>query len=129
MEYINYGQMVLGPAGSGKSTYCKIMQDHAEVLKREIVVINLDPAAESFKYNCDIDIRELVTVLDVMLKQKLGPNGALIYCMEYLLDHMSWLEEQIETFAEDSYFLFDCPGQLELYSHYDIMTSIIKKLQ
>ena len=129
MEYVNYGQMILGPAGSGKSTYCKIMQDHAEVLKREIVVINLDPAAESFKYNCDIEIRELVTVLDVMLKQKLGPNGALIYCMEYLLDHMSWLEEQIETFAEDSYFLFDCPGQLELYSHYDIMTSIIKKLQ
>lgn len=129
MEYVNYGQMILGPAGSGKSTYCKIMQDHAEVLKREIVVINLDPAAETFKYNCDIDIRELVTVLDVMIKQKLGPNGALIYCMEYLLDHMSWLEEQIETFAEDSYFLFDCPGQLELYSHYDIMTSIIKKLQ
>ena len=129
MEYVNYGQMILGPAGSGKSTYCKIMQDHAEVLKREIVVINLDPAAESFKYNCDIDIRELTTVLDVMIKQKLGPNGALIYCIEYLLDHMSWLEEQIETFAEDSYFLFDCPGQLELYSHYDIMTSIIKKLQ
>ena len=92
-------------------------------------MINLDPAAESFKYKCDIDIRELITVVDVMLKQKLGPNGALIFCMEYLLNHMSWLEEQIETFAEDSYFLFDCPGQLELYSHYDIMTSIIKQLQ
>ena len=129
MEYVNYGQMVLGPAGSGKSTYCKILQDHAEVLKRDIVVINLDPAAETFKYRCDIDIRELITVVDVMLKQKLGPNGALVYCMEYLLNHMNWLEEQIETFAEDSYFLFDCPGQLELYSHYDIMTSIIKKLQ
>jgi len=129
MEYVNYGQMVLGPAGSGKSTYCKILQDHAEVLKRDIVVINLDPAAETFKYNCDIDIRELITVVDVMLKQKLGPNGALVYCMEYLLNHMNWLEEQIETFAEDSYFLFDCPGQLELYSHYDIMTSIIKILQ
>jgi GTPase SAR1 family protein len=129
MEYVNYGQMVLGPAGSGKSTYCKILQDHAEILKRDIVVINLDPAAETFKYRCDIDIRELITVVDVMLKQKLGPNGALVYCMEYLLNHMNWLEEQIETFAEDSYFLFDCPGQLELYSHYDIMTSIIKILQ
>ena len=129
MEYVNYGQMVLGPAGSGKSTYCKIIQDHAEILKRDIVVINLDPAAETFKYRCDIDIRELITVVDVMLKQKLGPNGALVYCMEYLLNHMNWLEEQIETFAEDSYFLFDCPGQLELYSHYDIMTSIIKILQ
>ena len=129
MQFTNYGQMILGPAGSGKSTYCKIMQDHAEILKREIVVINLDPAAETFKYKCDIDIRELVTVVDVMLKKKLGPNGALVYCMEYLLDHIDWLEEQVESFAENSYFLFDCPGQLELYSHYDIMTKIIKKLQ
>jgi GTPase SAR1 family protein len=129
MQFSNFGQIILGPAGSGKSTYCKIMQEHAESLKREIVVINLDPAAESFKYTCDIDIRELVTVVDVMLKKKLGPNGALIYCMEYLLSHMEWLEEQIESFAENSYFLFDCPGQLELYSHYDIMTNIIKTLQ
>jgi GTPase SAR1 family protein len=129
MQFSNFGQIILGPAGSGKSTYCKIMQEHAESLKREIVVINLDPAAESFKYTCDIDIRELVTVVDVMLKKKLGPNGALIYCMEYLLSHMEWLEEQIESFAENSYFLFDCPGQLELYSHYDIITNIIKTLQ
>ena len=129
MQFTNFGQMILGPAGSGKSTYCKILQDHAASLKREIVVINLDPAAESFKYNCDIDIRELITVVDVMLKKKLGPNGALVYCMEYLLEHIDWLEEQTESFAENSYFLFDCPGQLELYSHYDIMTSIIKILQ
>ena len=58
MEYVNYGQMILGPAGSGKSTYCKIIQDHAEILKREIVVVNLDPAAELFNYKCDIDIRD-----------------------------------------------------------------------
>ena len=129
MNFSNFGQMILGPAGSGKSTYCKILQEHAVALKREIIVINLDPAAESFKYNCDIDIRELITVVDVMLRKKLGPNGALVYCMEYLLDHIDWLEEQIETFAENSYFLFDCPGQLELYSHYDIMTNIIYSLK
>ena len=71
MQYTNFGQIILGPAGSGKSTYCKILQDHAESLKRDIVVINLDPAAESFKYKCDIDIRELITVVDVMLKKKI----------------------------------------------------------
>ena len=129
MQFTNFGQIILGPAGSGKSTYCKIMQDHAESLKRDIVVINLDPAAELFKYKCDIDIRELVTVVDVMLKKKLGPNGALVYSMEYLYNNIDWLQEQIESFAENSYFLFDCPGQLELYSHYDIMTNIIKELQ
>jgi GTPase SAR1 family protein len=64
-----------------------------------------------------------------MLKKKLGPNGALVYCMEYLLEHIEWLEEQTESFAENSYFLFDCPGQLELYSHYDIMTNIINALK
>lgn len=38
----------------------------AETLKRNVIVVNLDPAAEIFKYNCDIDIRELITLKDVM---------------------------------------------------------------
>lgn len=129
MQFINYGQMILGPAGSGKSTYCKIIQDHGEILKRNIRVVNLDPAAETFKYKCDIDMRELISVVDVMLKNKLGPNGSLIFCMEYLLDHIDWLLDQLNSFGDNSYFLFDCPGQLELYSHYDILTQIIKILQ
>jgi hypothetical protein len=58
------------------------MQEHAATLKRTIKVINLDPAAEKFDYTCDIDIRELIKVSDVMEKLKYGPNGALIYCME-----------------------------------------------
>ena len=52
-------------------------------MKRNVKVINLDPAAEKFNYNCDIDIRELISVNDVMQKLKYGPNGALVYCMEY----------------------------------------------
>ena len=58
------------------------MQEHAATLKRTIKVINLDPAAETFNYTCDIDIRDLITVKDVMEKLKYGPNGALIYCLE-----------------------------------------------
>ena len=30
-----YAQLVVGPAGSGKSTYCKLMQDHFAVIKRQ----------------------------------------------------------------------------------------------
>lgn len=51
-------------------------------MKRTVKIINLDPAAENFQYKCDIDIRELISVLDVMAKLKLGPNGSLVYCME-----------------------------------------------
>ena len=31
----------------------------------------------------DIDIRELISLEDVMEELQLGPNGGLIYCMEY----------------------------------------------
>lgn len=56
-----------------------------EMLRRKIIVVNLDPAAETFKYKCDIDIRELISTEDVMEEFKLGPNGGLIYSMEYYI--------------------------------------------
>lgn len=57
------------------------------------------------------DVRELISVDDVMEEKEmaLGPNGALVFCMEYLTENLDWLHEQINE-AEDDYFLFDCPG-------------------
>ena len=129
MEYLNYAQLIIGTAGSGKSTYCKIIQDHAYNNKRIIKVINLDPAAEKFKYKCDLDIRELININDVMNKQKLGPNGALLYCMEYLYDHIDFLDDYFNNNGDNMYYLIDCPGQLELYSHSDIMKKITNYLK
>jgi hypothetical protein len=34
-----------------------------------------DPAAESFEYPVSIDVRDLVTLEDVMQELQLGPNG------------------------------------------------------
>jgi len=129
MEFVNYAQLIIGPAGSGKSTYCKIIQDHALILKRSILIINLDPAAENFNYKPDIDIRDLIKVEDVMKKNKLGPNGALLYCMEYLLSNLDWLDNLFEQNGENIYYIIDCPGQLELYNHYDIMRKITNHLK
>ena len=39
-------QLVIGPAGSGKSTYCELMRTHLEAMQRRVHVINLDPAAD-----------------------------------------------------------------------------------
>lgn len=50
-------QMVMGPAGTGKSTYCKVMQEHCQNARRSVHVVNLDPAAESFEYEVAFDIR------------------------------------------------------------------------
>lgn len=71
---------------------------------------------------------QLITVADVMEHMKLGPNGALIYCMEYLEENFDWLLDQLKRIA-DNYFIFDCPGQVELYTHHQSMTRIFNKLQ
>lgn len=55
---------------------------------------------------------------DAMEELDLGPNGGLIYCMEYLVDNMDWLAEQINDFGDD-YLIFDCPGQVFTHSHTD----------
>lgn len=120
----------MGPAGSGKSTYCKIMYDHCETTKRVVNVINIDPAAEEFAYPVTADVRELIGIDDVMEAEdlKLGPNGGLVFCMEYLMKNLDWLAEQIGD-GEDDYFLFDCPGQIELYSHLPIMRTLVDTLK
>ena len=124
-----YGQLVVGPAGSGKSTYCKIIQDMAADLKRQVYVINLDPACETFKYQCDIDVKDQINVDDIMEYTNLGPNGGLIYAMEYLIENTDWLETEIQNLGSDDYVLFDCPGQLELYTHLDVMRKVTKSLE
>jgi GPN-loop GTPase len=58
----------------------------------------------------------------------LGPNGGLIYCMEYLLENFEWLEEKLQALSS-RYILFDCPGQVELYTHHTSVHKIIENLQ
>lgn len=122
---------MLGPAGSGKSTYCAAMQRHAETTNRVIGVVNLDPAAEAFTYQAQIDVRDLIQLDDVMQADDMdfGPNGGLVFCMEYLLepDGLNWLKEQLGDY-EDDCLLFDCPGQIELYTHMDVMKRLVEQL-
>jgi len=62
------------------------MMKHAQTVGHAMEVVNLDPAAENFDYNPIIDIRDLIKVDDVMedADLQLGPNGGLVFCMEYL---------------------------------------------
>jgi GTPase SAR1 family protein len=65
---------------------------------------------------------------DVMEHLNFGPNGALVYCMEFLLSRSDWLMEQLGDY-DDDYLIFDLPGQIELYSHISVMTKLIQLLQ
>eukprot|EP00928_Gymnodinium_smaydae_P057081 TRINITY_DN40355_c0_g1_i1.p1 TRINITY_DN40355_c0_g1~~TRINITY_DN40355_c0_g1_i1.p1 ORF type:complete len:327 (-),score=78.15 TRINITY_DN40355_c0_g1_i1:36-1016(-) len=126
-----FGQLVVGPPGAGKSTYCTGMQQLFTVLKRPVTLVNLDPANDELPYECDIDIRELVNVENVMNELNLGPNGALVYAMEYIEVNLDWLILRIRQATEGisaPYVLFDCPGQVELYTHHEVMTKMTQQL-
>jgi hypothetical protein len=126
---MKYAQLVIGPAGSGKSTYCAAMARHGEAIGWKISVVNLDPAAEHFDYNPIVDVRDLITSADVMQDQELrmGPNGALIFAMEYLVQNEDWIEENFADYDEE-YIVFDCPGQIELYAYLNVMNKLVQHL-
>jgi len=124
-----YAQFVMGPAGCGKSTYCARMLEHCTAMKRVVHLVNLDPAAEDpLCYNPSIDIRELVRADEVAQQLNYGPNGALMYAVQYMVDNIDWLLERIGDY-EDDYLIIDCPGQLELYSHIPVMRTLVDALQ
>lgn len=128
---MRYAQLVMGPAGSGKSTYCSNLVRHVEESRKVIRVVNLDPAAEYFDYEPMVDIRELIHVDDAMEDEdmKFGPNGGLVFCMEYLLENSDWLKEQLGDDIDDDYILFDCPGQIELYTHMQTIRQLVELLK
>lgn len=124
-----FGQVVIGPPGSGKTTYCaKIYDFYKEKLNRKVEIINLDPANENMNYTPAVDVMKLITVEDAMASLNLGPNGALMYAMEYLEENFDWLLSQLVQ-IRNSYLIFDMPGQVELYSHHSSIKNIFGKLE
>ena len=123
-----FGQVVIGPPGSGKTTYCNGMSQFLTAFGREVAIINLDPANDVLPYKADIDISDLITLSDVMDNLKLGPNGGLIYCMEFLEKNLDWLKTELDK-VSGKYLLFDCPGQVELYTHHNSVRNVLAQLQ
>ncbi|GIX65508.1 ATP-binding domain 1 family protein [Babesia caballi] len=156
---MRYAQIVVGPAGSGKTTYCKALQDYLTACRRRCHIINLDPASEEGVHfddrkgkskaaapsegrfggwdghgvaefsSFDTDIRDFVDIGTVIEEDELGPNAALVRSAEMLTDNIEWLAEQIEeTYSDESYLLFDTPGQVELFVHLSYVKSISQLL-
>ncbi|KAJ5226837.1 GPN-loop GTPase 3 [Penicillium citrinum] len=123
-----FGVLVMGPAGAGKTTFSNSLIQHCQSTRRSCFYVNLDPAAENFAYAPDLDIRELITLEDVMEELGLGPNGGLIYCFEFLLQNLEFLSEALDPLSEEYLIIFDMPGQIELYTHIPLLPSLTQFL-
>lgn len=70
--------LVLGMAGSGKTSWVQRTVAHLYAQKKAPYVINLDPACVEVPYPVNIDIRDTVKYKEIMKQYKLGPNGAIV---------------------------------------------------
>ena len=123
---MGFGQLVIGPPGSGKTTYCNGIQHFFQLTGRPCAVINLDPANHDPPYECAVSVEELITLEEAQREFNLGPNGAMVYCIEYVSKNLDWLKERVTPLvAEGKYVLFDLPGQVELFNMHDALREVV----
>lgn len=121
--------VIVGMAGSGKTTFCQrvvswIMEHE---LKQKVAaikiksdtkpmhpiktleIVNMDPAVANTKIPPTIDIRDHVDFKEVMEKYDLGPNGAMLTCLNL------FLLKKIDLYSK-KYTVVDAPGQIDAFT-------------
>lgn len=122
-----YFVIVAGPAGSGKSTFVSALAQWMELNGLNAVKVNLDPASEVLPYVPDVDVRNYVTTRDFMVKYGLGPNGALVLSVDYLINYVSDLRKEIDELG-GNYVIIDLPGQLEIVAFRRLGPIVLREL-
>lgn len=75
-------------------------------------IINLDPAVEFTNYHPDLDIRDHMSYQEIMVQYKLGPNGAILTCLNLLCTQINILLDKINSEVKNNkkIFIIDTPG-------------------
>ncbi|VDL18853.1 unnamed protein product [Hymenolepis diminuta] len=117
--------IVLGMAGSGKTTFVNKLADHLNSLENsEPYVINLDPAVLNVPYRPNIGrygslkyIRDTIKFKEVMNQYGFGPNGAIMTSLNFFASRFN---EVIGLIDKNSgrirYVVIDTPGQIEVFT-------------
>ncbi|CAD5212302.1 unnamed protein product [Bursaphelenchus xylophilus] len=109
--------LVLGMAGSGKSSFVQRLTAYLHARNSFPYVVNLDPAVNQVHYPANIDIRDTVDYKAIMKEYGLGPNGAIMTCLNLICTRFNQVLELLAKRADQvPYFLFDTPGQIEAFT-------------
>ncbi|KAG5484393.1 hypothetical protein LSCM4_07960 [Leishmania orientalis] len=109
--------LVVGMAGTGKTTLVHRMQHYAHANGIRSYFINLDPAVTHTPYNVNIDIRDSVQYGEVMKKYRLGPNGAIMTSLNLFATKIHQVVTLVENKKETlDWIVVDTPGQIEVFT-------------
>ncbi|MFH4974494.1 hypothetical protein AB6A40_001203 [Gnathostoma spinigerum] len=109
--------IVLGMAGSGKSSFVQRLNAHLRSRKNVPYIINLDPAVNQLPFPANIDVRDTVNYKEVMKEYGLGPNGAIITCLNLMCTRFDQVLDLLhKRCGQYSYCLIDTPGQIEAFT-------------
>lgn len=117
----------VGTAGSGKTTLTKAFKQWMENQGYQAVTVNLDPGADQLPYAVDIDVRDWVSLPEVMEEHELGPNGAQIVSADMVAMKSPEIKKVMDQF-ETHYYLIDTPGQMELFTFREASREMVKTL-
>ena len=61
----------IGTAGSGKSTLAANFKEWFKLKGLDAIIVNLDPGAENLPYEPDVDIRDWISLEEVICEQNI----------------------------------------------------------
>jgi len=118
---------VVGTAGAGKSTLVTAFQRWARFLEVDVLAVNLDPGAERVHYDTEYDVRDLVSLSDVMDEYDLGPNGAQILAADLVAAQAYDIQDELDGLSGDL-LIIDTPGQVELFAFREASNHLVEVL-
>lgn len=109
--------IVIGMAGTGKTTLMQRINHHCVENNLRAYYINLDPAVKSVPFAANIDIRDTVNYKEVMQQYGLGPNGGILTALNLFATRFDQVIEILERRADEFDHIFiDTPGQIEAFT-------------
>lgn len=106
---------LVGTAGSGKSSLAAALKLWMSHSGHDSLIVNMDPGAEDLPYTPDIDIRQWISLQEVMASYGLGPNGAQVAAADMIALNAAEVAEELEEYRTE-WLLLDTPGQIELFA-------------
>ncbi|KAG3142900.1 hypothetical protein PI126_g14857 [Phytophthora idaei] len=109
--------LVIGMAGSGKTTLMQRLAAYGVDSGLRNYIINLDPAVRKTGYTANVDIRDTVDYKQVMSEYGLGPNGAIMTSLNLFATRFDQVIDLLGKRSGDlDYAMVDTPGQIEAFT-------------